>query len=178
MDNALLNAFAEHFQSLTESEQLQMGTLFNQKTGGKLSPYNNPNPVVIVLLPVDTPRGVCLVGVRRANEPAMGQVALPGGYMDENEEPHEAAAREVLEETGAKTDPGSYRFHDNPRAGKSNTLLCFMEYDTPMPYSEFERLSDELAENGDGECLEIVLIDPTTLLGFPLHQQVVSEFFD
>lgn len=38
--------------------------------------------------------------VRRANNPERGKWALPAGYMDAGEDPREAAAREVLEETG------------------------------------------------------------------------------
>lgn len=38
--------------------------------------------------------------VRRAMEPEKGKWALPGGYVDANEDPRHAAIREVKEETG------------------------------------------------------------------------------
>jgi len=41
-----------------------------------------------------------LLMIRRAVNPQKGKWALPAGYIDYDEEPHEAAAREVREETG------------------------------------------------------------------------------
>jgi len=41
----------------------------------------------------------------RAQEPFKGYPALPGGYLDDDEQTHVAAAREVKEETGVVVDP-------------------------------------------------------------------------
>ena len=40
--------------------------------------------------------------IRRAQEPFMGQLALPGGFVNEHESPLEAAIRECAEETSVK----------------------------------------------------------------------------
>lgn len=42
--------------------------------------------------------------IRRAAEPARGSWSLPGGRVEPGETPAEAAAREVLEETGLVVD--------------------------------------------------------------------------
>jgi 8-oxo-dGTP diphosphatase len=43
--------------------------------------------------------------IERAHAPFEGHWALPGGFVDEGESPHEAAARELLEETGVRLKP-------------------------------------------------------------------------
>lgn len=63
--------------------------------------YSHPRPAVtvdaIVLAPEDKPTHVLLI--LRKNEPYAGQWAFPGGFVDENEDPDHAVARELKEET-------------------------------------------------------------------------------
>jgi len=42
---------------------------------------------------------------RRANEPRLGYWDLPGGFLDETEDPAEGLRREFLEETGLRIEP-------------------------------------------------------------------------
>lgn len=58
--------------------------------------YRNQAPVAVCI--VEYQGGVVLV--QRANEPGLGQWALPGGFVDWDEDVEDAARREVLEETG------------------------------------------------------------------------------
>ena len=63
-----------------------------------------------------------LLLVRRAHEPAIGKWSLPGGRIEPDETPAQAAAREVREETGLEVEIGEllqtvdiwggYRVHD------------------------------------------------------------------
>src|SRR4051794_25248089 len=71
---------------------------------GEIS-YVNPLPVAVTLLPVDAG----LLVVRRTIEPQSGCLALPGGFIDLGESWREAAARELFEEAGVRTDPGELR---------------------------------------------------------------------
>ncbi|NTW68892.1 MAG: NUDIX hydrolase [Chlorobiaceae bacterium] len=58
--------------------------------------YINPLPVALAYT-VNT-RNELLV-IRRAQEPALNEWALPGGFIEAGEEPHEGCLRELMEET-------------------------------------------------------------------------------
>jgi 8-oxo-dGTP diphosphatase len=60
--------------------------------------------------PTLTADGVVLVDgrivlVRRGREPGKGKYALPGGFVEYGERAEDCAVREVLEETGLRTEP-------------------------------------------------------------------------
>lgn len=58
--------------------------------------YRNPLPAVALLVLME---GKLLL-VRRAVEPGLGMLSLPGGFMETGETPVECGARELKEETG------------------------------------------------------------------------------
>jgi hydroxymethylpyrimidine/phosphomethylpyrimidine kinase len=60
--------------------------------------YRNPLPAVILVVEKD---GNILVA-RRAAPPALGELCLPGGFIDLGESPQQAALRELEEETTLK----------------------------------------------------------------------------
>jgi ADP-ribose pyrophosphatase YjhB (NUDIX family) len=67
--------------------------------GGAMSESLIP-AVSVALRRADT-----LLLVQRANEPAKGQWAFPGGRVEPGEEPVDAMRRELLEETGMRSGP-------------------------------------------------------------------------
>jgi ADP-ribose pyrophosphatase YjhB (NUDIX family) len=66
--------------------------------------WANPIPVSVVLLPVKDRDRTGLLVIRRAIPPAVGRLALVGGFVEEHETWAEAGAREVREETGTIVD--------------------------------------------------------------------------
>ncbi len=70
-------------------------------TKGKYT-YEWPRPMVSADAAVFHISGgrTSLLLIKRKNEPYMGQWAIPGGFLDLDEELEDAAARELAEETG------------------------------------------------------------------------------
>jgi 8-oxo-dGTP diphosphatase len=67
--------------------------------------WQQPIPCTDVVI-VDGKR---ILLIKRDNPPHVGKWALPGGIIDINESPEEAAARELKEETGVSVDPTDLR---------------------------------------------------------------------
>lgn len=94
-----------------------------------MTEYNNPIPVVSVVIPtfdMNDYMGVLLT--QRKIEPFIGKWCLPGGYINENEDVKDAASRELFEETGIYVPPISFKvFHTE--TVKENRLLIFVKPD-------------------------------------------------
>lgn len=167
----LVEQFIAYYNTLNEGEKFKLGGLFNKETGGKLSPYNSPTPVSVALIPVQVGEEIKLLGLIRGIAPKIGEIALPGGFLEKLEDPKLAAAREAMEETGLPTNPEDYKVLDLHMA-PSNNLLMFYQNQHIYP----ESIMDTLVLNS--EVQGFVLIDRDTPLAFPLHKQMVDQFFD
>lgn len=66
--------------------------------------YVNPLPVAVAY--TLNKNGELLL-VRRGHEPALNEWALPGGFLEAGEEPHEGCLRELYEETSLCGEIGS-----------------------------------------------------------------------
>ena len=81
---------------------------------------------VVALVAVDGVEHVLVV--RRGNPPFEGQWALPGGYLEVDEDLAPAAARELSEETGISLDPadlhqlGAYGVPDRDPRGRTISI--------------------------------------------------------
>lgn len=63
--------------------------------------YSNPTPTVDVILQRDSK----VLMVRRKKDPFKGQLALPGGFVNEGETAEDAMKREAMEETSLEVEP-------------------------------------------------------------------------
>jgi len=92
--------------------------------------YEYPRPSVTVdIAVVSTEESPRVLLIRRKNEPFAGMWALPGGFIDENESPMDAARRELLEETGVTAtdlvELGTYGDADRDPRGWTISIAWF-----------------------------------------------------
>lgn len=168
VDEKILASFTDHFKSLSLKDREIVGQIFNEKTGGRLSAYNNPIPVVVAIIQVDN---LGLLGIRRGTEPHINGLCLPGGYQEELEEPTVALTREVLEETGLITNPSDFHIFGNPLVNKRNNQLLFFKYSQIISLQKFQSLTPT------EEVLSFELINKESKLCFPLHNEKILDFF-
>jgi len=126
--------------------------------------YQNPLPVVVVLLPA----GGGIIGVRRNIEPQKGTLTLPGGFLDLGESWQEGGSRELREETGIEIAAGELTLFEVMN-GLDGSLVVF-GLAAPKPLSVLKPFSSE-------ETQEVLLIERPMELGFSMHTQVVSRYF-
>jgi ADP-ribose pyrophosphatase YjhB (NUDIX family) len=124
----------------------------------------NPLPVSVVLLPVDD--GLLLV--RRAIPP-VGQLALPGGYINQGESWEEAGARELYEETGIRVDPSELVHFQTRSTPPPDTLLIVFAVARPRSgLPSFTR---------NEEVSELVVGRAPMELAFGLHTDAMAAWF-
>jgi 8-oxo-dGTP pyrophosphatase MutT (NUDIX family) len=129
--------------------------------------FVNPIPVAVCLLPVDGG----LLCMRRAIPPGQGKLALPGGYIDLNETWQQAAARELFEETGIIIDPAEIEHFRTHSSMLGDGVLLIFGRAQPRTWAS---LPPFVPTN---ESSETVRITGPLELAFPLHTQVVREYF-
>jgi 8-oxo-dGTP diphosphatase len=133
--------------------------------------WSNPLPVAVVLFPVTYDDGRAgLVVVRRDIEPFRGEIALPGGFIETGESWREAAARELLEETGLSAEPGEVRLFDVHSSFHGYSLLIF----GIVPPRRAEDLPPSAPTE---ESMEWFVLTQPQLLAFPTHTQAMADFF-
>lgn len=131
--------------------------------------WRNPLPVAVALLPVDTARGRGLVVVRRDIEPARGQLALPGGFIELGEDWPDAVVRELREETTILADPADVRLFD-VHSAPSGTLNVF----GVLPPRPAEDLPPSTPTE---ECTEFLIRTAAEQLAFSTHTQAMADYF-
>ncbi|WP_406015601.1 NUDIX domain-containing protein [Streptomyces sp. NBC_00984] len=132
--------------------------------------HRNPLPVAVALLPVTDRDGTGLVVITRAIPPHRGGLALPGGYIDHDEDWKHAVVRELGEETGIGADEREVRLADALSAPDGHLLLFGL-----LP----ERPATALPPSGPtDETSGFHLLRAPTALAFPLHTRAVRTWFD
>jgi ADP-ribose pyrophosphatase YjhB (NUDIX family) len=133
--------------------------------------FLNPLPVSVVLLPVEQGDGsLGLLAVRRAIPPRVGELALPGGYINFNESWQEAGSREVFEETGIFVDPAEIREYRVCSAPDGTLIIFGMASPRAAATLPLFFANEEASER-------LILTAPAAM-AFGLHSDMVKLFFD
>ncbi|MEU9256017.1 NUDIX domain-containing protein [Streptomyces sp. NPDC048270] len=132
--------------------------------------YRNPLPVAVALLPVEDADGTGLVVITRTIEPALGGIALPGGFIDFGEDWREAVVRELREETGITAPAAEVTLADALSSPAGHLLLFGLL--PPRPATTLP------ASAPTNETTGWHILHTPTDLAFPLHTQAANTWFE
>lgn len=131
--------------------------------------YRNPLPVAVTLLPVEDADGTGLVVITRTIEPALGGIALPGGFIDFGEDWRDAVVRELREETGITAPASEVALADALSSPAGHILLFGL-----LPLRPAATLP---ASAPTDETTGWHILRTPTDLAFPLHTQAAAAWF-
>jgi 8-oxo-dGTP diphosphatase len=127
--------------------------------------WRDPKVASAVVVEVD---GGIVLG-RRSIEPGYGLWCLPGGFVNDDEHPAEAARRECLEEISAAVELTSLIgvYHVSKTDAPSMVGIAYRA-----------RLVDGAELKAGSEMLEVRVfpVDSLPPLAFPSHRQVIEQF--
>jgi ADP-ribose pyrophosphatase YjhB (NUDIX family) len=169
------------------------GDFFNDKifpkkcSNGHIT-YLHPKLLGVALQPVVHRDETKLLVLERGIDPFIGQLALPGGFLDVKETPLDAAVRELFEETGIKHTRGKPHIFSQlignmrPDLDPRDDLLQFVL----MPKLDIEEVDMSFVGN-ETRALSLIkyshkkkaLVDQAeknVQLCFPLHNQAALVY--
>ena len=158
LDNSVLpcasRKFLETFQATDAFTALveEQAYVDHYKTIWRGSPYP---PVFVTVDALVRYKNECLF-IRRGNSPALGLLAMPGGFLDPGERSFDGAVRELEEETALSLDYSQWvhalkqqRFFDHPaRSVRTRTVTQAFYFDITdyVAQRPFVKAQDDAAE--------------------------------
>ena len=125
------------------------------------------DPKVAAAVVVETPDGIVLG--RRGIEPGYGQWCLPGGFVNDDEDPSTAAVRECMEEINASVEITGLIgvYHIAKTTASSIVGIAYRG-----------RLIDGATISPGTEMLEVGVfrLDALPQIAFPSHRQVIALY--
>jgi 8-oxo-dGTP diphosphatase len=125
------------------------------------------DPKVATAVVVEAPGGIVLG--RRAIEPGYGDWCLPGGFVNHDEHPADAAVRECMEEIGAEVELGDLLgvYHVSKTTASSIVGVAYVG-----------RLAAGATIAAGPEMLEaaVFTLDALPPIAFPSHREVLALY--
>jgi len=126
-----------------------------------------PDPKLVTVTVAES--GGAVVFGRRAIEPGYGLWCLPGGFVNDDEHPAVAAARECFEEIGAEVAIGGVLgiYHIARPGGIGMVVIAYEG-----------RVADPARIAAGSEMLEVALLPPEAAppLAFPTHRAAMNDW--
>ena len=125
------------------------------------------NPLVATMVIVATPGGIVLG--RRGIEPGLGLWCLPGGFVNEDEEPIESARRECQEEIEAKVEIDRLLdvYHITRGDGRGMVGIAYLGH---LEDGQSPRSGPEMTE------VDVFGTDNLPRLAFASHRRAIDEW--
>ena len=126
------------------------------------------DPKVATAVVVEAEGGGIVLG-RRAIEPGYGDWCLPGGFVNHDEHPADAAVRECLEEIGAEVELSELLgvYHVSKTAASS---IVGVAYRGRLAAGESITAGSEMLEVG------VFRLDALPAIAFPSHREVLAFY--
>ncbi|MCD6379232.1 NUDIX domain-containing protein [bacterium] len=128
--------------------------------------YQNPIPAATGLI-FDKEGEILLV--LRGKDPSKNQWCLPGGFVETDETPIQAAKRELLEETGIYVSSPTLIDINFQRSIFYKTSILIIGY-------HFAEYSGTLAAGDDAEDARFFALDKLPTLAFTSHMELIEKF--
>lgn len=136
--------------------------------------YDYPRPMVtvdILLIAPDTNGQFNILLIKRKNEPFKDFWALPGGYVEIDEDLEISATRELAEETGLKvTKLEQFRAYGTPNRDPRGRTISIV-FHSILPFIEKPSAGD------DAKSAKWFKLENLPSLAFD-HQQIIEDFID
>ena len=125
------------------------------------------DPKVAAAIVVEAAGGIVLG--RRAIEPGYGLWCLPGGFVNDDESPAEAVARECREEIGAKVEVDSVLdvYHGAKTTAPSIVVVAYRGH---LAAGEKVAPGEEMLEVG------VFRLDALPPIAFPSHREALARY--